>query len=80
MLFRSQRISPEDALKAVTVNAAYQYFEEDAKGSIEPGKAADFAVLSSDPFACESEEIRNIQVLKTYKNGKLIFDLKNQNM
>ncbi len=80
LLGGEQRISPEDALKAVTVNAAYQYFEEDAKGSIEPGKAADFAVLSSDPFACESEEIRNIQVLKTYKNGKLIFDLKNQNM
>lgn len=75
LLGEEQKIPPLHALKAVTVNAAYQYFEEDTKGSIEPGKAADLTVLSSDPLSCKPDEIRNIRILKTYKNGNLIFDL-----
>ena len=72
-LAESEKISVLDALKAVTINVAYQYFEEDEKGSIEVGKLADFAVLDSNPLTVPKEKIRDIKVLKTYKNGKCIY-------
>ena len=68
-----EEISVLDALRAVTVNAAYQYFEEDKKGTIEAGKYADFVVLDRDPLAVPKEQIRDIQVLQTYKNGTCIY-------
>jgi len=69
-----ERIAVTDALKAVTINAAYQYFEEDSKGSIEAGKNADFVILDRDPLAVGPMEIRNIKVLQTVKDGRVIFD------
>ena len=68
-----QRISATEALKAVTINAAYQYFEEDAKGSIEVGKLADFAILSANPVTVTPDAIRDIQVLETIKEGRTIY-------
>ena len=68
-----EQISPMEALKAVTVNAAYQYSEENQKGSISAGKAADFVILSDNPITVKKENIRDIQVLATYKAGELIF-------
>lgn len=62
-----------DALKAVTYDAACQYFEEDAKGSIRPGKNADFVVLDANPLAVAPMEIRNIKVCATIKSGTLIY-------
>ena len=68
---------PEDpcleALKAVTINAAYQYFEEDQKGSITPGKRADFVILSENPLEVPKDRIRKIRVLETIKDGESIF-------
>ena len=68
-----QQISPLDAIKAVTVNAAYQYFQEDVKGTIEVGKLADFVVLSDNPLTSDKMEIKDIDVLSTYKEGDLVF-------
>ena len=69
-----ERISPYEALKAVTINAAAQYFEEDEKGSIRPGKRADLVILERSPLSCPPEEIRNIQVLRTIKDGKTLYE------
>src|SRR5699024_1655180 len=66
-------ISVYDALKAVTINAAYAYFEEDEKGSIAEGKLADFVVLDRNPLEVETMEIKDIQVVETIKEGESVF-------
>ncbi len=68
-----QKIGVYDALKAVTINAAYEYFEEDSKGSIKEGKRADLVILSDDPMAVDPTAIKDIQVLETIKDGKTIY-------
>jgi predicted amidohydrolase YtcJ len=68
------RISPMDALKAVTIWGAYLYFEENEKGSIEPGKRADLVVLSANPLTVDDATIKDIKVLQTIKDGKKIYD------
>ncbi|MEG2252627.1 MAG: amidohydrolase family protein, partial [Clostridia bacterium] len=62
-----------EALKAVTLNAAYQYFEEDQKGSIRVGKCADFVILDQNPLTVHSMDIRNITVLATIKQDQVLF-------
>lgn len=62
-----------DALKAVTSTAAYQYFEEDTKGTLAPGKLADLCILSENPLDVPPETLRDIEVLATYKEGKCIY-------
>jgi len=62
-----QRISVMEALKASTLNAAYQFFEEDSKGSIEVGKLADFVVLSDNPLKVDPMTLKDIQVIETIK-------------
>ena len=73
ILGKNERIEVIDAIKAVTINAAYQYFEENEKGSIKEGKYADLVILNQNPLLVEKEKIKNIQVLETIKNGKTIF-------
>ncbi|MGR5470186.1 amidohydrolase family protein, partial [Vibrio astriarenae] len=51
----------------------YQYFEEEQKGTIEVGKMADLVVLSDNPLTIEPEKLNTIEVLKTYKEGRLVF-------
>ena len=70
-----ERIPVWDALKAVTVNGAYQYFEENEKGTVTPGKKADFVVLDKDPMTAEPNDIRNIQVMMTVKDGQTIYQV-----
>lgn len=72
-LAEEECISVLDAIRAVTINAAYQYFEEDKKGTIEVGKLADFVLLDKDPLTVPKETIRDIKVLETYKRGKRIY-------
>ena len=76
ILGEKYRITPLDALRAVTINAAYQLFEEDIKGSIEPGKYADFALLDRDITEIPNWEIKDTVVLKTIKQDKVIFSRK----
>jgi predicted amidohydrolase YtcJ len=68
-----QRISVEDALRAYTVSAAYAGFEEKDKGSLEPGKLADFVVLGADLFRVKPEEIEKIGVDETVVGGKTVY-------
>lgn len=69
-----QRVTPLQALKAMTLWSAYQHFEEDRKGSITPGKLADFAVLSANPLTEAPENLSEIKVLKTIKEGRVIYE------
>jgi hypothetical protein len=71
----NQRVDVITALKAMTIWAAYQKFEEDTKGSLSVGKLADFAILSKDPTAVDPTTIDTIKVTETVKEGKSIFRL-----
>jgi predicted amidohydrolase YtcJ len=68
-----QKITVEEALRAYTINAAFASFEEDIKGSLEPGKLADFVVLEKDITTIPAPEIRNVSVLMTVVGGKKVF-------
>ncbi len=70
-----QRVDVITALKAMTIWAAYQKFEEKSKGSLEVGKLADFAILSRDPTTGDPRTIDTIKVTETVKEGKSIFRL-----
>jgi predicted amidohydrolase YtcJ len=72
-LGEDQRISFEDALHAVTLGAAYQYFEEDNKGSITVGKQADLVVLEKDAGAVPVDEISEVGVLETFARGVSVY-------
>jgi predicted amidohydrolase YtcJ len=69
------RVDVITALKAMTIWAAWQKFEEGTKGSLEPGKLADFAILSRDPTTGDPTTIDRIKVTETVKEGKTIFRL-----
>ena len=73
LLGEAQRLSPWDALKAVTINAAYQYFEENEKGSLKPGKLADLVILDHDPLTVPAEALKTIKVLATIKEGQVAY-------
>jgi predicted amidohydrolase YtcJ len=68
-----QRVSVIEALHAVTLGAAYQYFEEDDKGSIEVGKRADFVVLAQDPRTVAASAIADIDIVETISRGVSVF-------
>jgi predicted amidohydrolase YtcJ len=68
-----QAISVREAIRMFTINAAYNAFEEKIKGSIEPGKLADFAVLAENPYLVAPETIKDIPVDMTIVDGKVAF-------
>lgn len=73
VLGAEERINVIDALRGVTILAAYQNFEEDIKGSLEPGKLADMVVLSDNPLLMDPMTLDQLEVLMTYKAGKVIY-------
>ena len=75
LLGQEQRISTLEAIKAITINAAYQYFEEDIKGTIDVGKQADLVILSKNPLAMPTTKLLDIKVERTIARGKTIFEL-----
>lgn len=68
-----QRLTPMQALHATTLGAAYQYFEEDSKGSITPGKQADLVILGSNPLLVDPDLLKDIPVIETFARGKSIY-------
>lgn len=67
-----QRVTVDDAIRAVTIDAAYQVMSDDKVGSLEVGKQADFVVLAKNPRTTKPEEIRHIQVKETWIDGKKV--------
>jgi predicted amidohydrolase YtcJ len=57
-----------------TIDGAYNSFEEDRKGSIEPGKLADMVVISKDYLTCPEDEIKDIEALRTIVDGEVVFE------
>jgi predicted amidohydrolase YtcJ len=70
---KNERISPYEAMKAITINAAYEIFEENKKGSLKVGKVADLVILDANPLKIEPAKIKKIIVSETIKNGKTIY-------
>ncbi len=68
-----QRVTREQALRMWTLNAAYLAFDDDVKGSLEPGKYADFAVLDRDILECSDDELKETQVLETVIGGRTVY-------
>ncbi len=68
-----QKIPVVEALAAVTIRAAWQYFEEGEKGSLREGKRADLVLLERDPLTADPMSLRDIPVLATWKDGRLIY-------
>lgn len=68
-----QRISVFDALKGVTIHAAYAYHEEGQKGTLAEGKLADMVILDRNPLKVNPMEIKDIKVLETIKEGETLY-------
>jgi predicted amidohydrolase YtcJ len=71
----AQRVDVMTALKAMTIWPAWQHFEEDTKGSIEVGKLADFVILDKNPIEVNPENLDQIKVVETIKEGVTVFDI-----
>ena len=69
----NQRISVEEALRVNTINGAYNSHEEAIKGSITPGKLADFVVLSDDLFTADQQKIKDIEIVRTVVGGTTVY-------
>lgn len=70
---KNERATPYQALKAITSNPAYEYFEEDSKGTLTPGKLANLVILDANPLTVEANKLKDIKVIKTIKEGKTIY-------
>lgn len=73
LLGGGERVSAEEALRGVTANAAYQYFEEKEKGTIREGKKANLVLLDRNPLKVPPEEIKEIAVLATIREGEVLY-------
>ena len=71
---QSNKISVEQGLKSLTINAAWQINMETKIGSIKPGKYADFVVLDQNPMMVDPEKIRDISILQTIVSGNIIYN------
>jgi predicted amidohydrolase YtcJ len=71
--FPKQRLSRAQALKGMTLDAAYASFMEHELGSLSPGKKADFVVLDQDIMTCRAADILKTKVLATVVDGRLVY-------
>ena len=69
-----QAISIEEALRAMTLNPAWQVYEDDRTGSIAVGKLADMVVLSKNPLDVQPEDLGRVRVDQTWVGGEMVFD------
>jgi predicted amidohydrolase YtcJ len=73
----SQALSRIEALRCATANGAYLTFDEDKKGTLEPGKFADLAVLSADPLTVEADRLAETHSLMTMVGGRIVYETPN---
>lgn len=78
-LAREECCTAYEALQAVTANAAYAYFEEGEKGTLEPGKLADFVILGENPLKVPKQHLKDIVVMATIKEGEAVYARKKSN-
>ena len=71
--FPEQKLSVAEALATYTEGSAYAEFQEHEKGTLEPGKLADFVLLDRDPFAVDPVTLRDIKVLGTWVGGRQVY-------
>ena len=76
VFYGDQKMTRLEALKSYTINGAYASFEENIKGSIQPGKLADLVVLSNDLLKCSDDDIKSTKVMYTIVGGKIIYSSK----
>jgi predicted amidohydrolase YtcJ len=72
--FPEQKVTVKEAIEAYTMGSAYAEFQEKSKGSITPGKLADMVMLSNDILSIDPGKIRDVKILKTIVEGKIVFD------
>lgn len=73
VLGEAERVTAYQGLQALTVNGAYEYFEEASKGTLEVGKRADFVVLDKNPIKVAPMTLKDIRVVETIKDGKRVY-------
>jgi predicted amidohydrolase YtcJ len=76
LLGPNERITPFEAMRAITADAAWQNFEEKRKGTLETDKLADMVVLSDDPLSIDPMAIKDIRVMQTIKEGETVYSAK----
>jgi predicted amidohydrolase YtcJ len=76
--FPEQKLTIQEAIAAYTIGSAYAEFQDENKGSITPGKLADFVLLSEDPLALSPLRLRELHVTQTWLGGKLIYSADNR--
>ena len=69
----NQRISVDEALQVNTITGAHNSHEEMIKGSITPGKLADFVVLADDPHTVDEGKIKDIEIVRTVTSGSTVY-------
>ena len=73
VLGADRRVAPYIGLKTLTEWAPWQYFEQDQKGTLEPGKLADFLILDRNPLAIPTDELKDLVEVETIKEGTTVY-------
>jgi len=74
VLAPEERLTISEALRLYTYNGAYAGFEEKTKGTLEPGKLADFIIVDRDVLSAPTDELKDVQVVKTFVGGEMVFE------
>jgi hypothetical protein len=74
VLFAGEGITPLEAIRAYTIDGAYAAWEENTKGSIEPGKLADLVIVDRDPLTISPDNLRDVETVMTVIDGKIVYE------